>query len=167
VIIFGLRRAALLVSAVGTLLLATALPAAAAGTVTPTLTCVFDNGDGTSTAVFGYTNTTGTAVTLPIGGSNNFAPSPQDRGQPTVFPPGSDTSAVLVVFDGSKQTWTLDAGKVHTTPSSPACPTDPSLPVSAGSPAGLSFLVGSTAVAAAFMGRRRVRPLGRRGAQRA
>ncbi|MDX6221719.1 MAG: hypothetical protein QOD91_773 [Frankiales bacterium] len=104
------------------------------GTVTPTLTCVFDNGDGTSTAVFGYTNTTGTAVTLPIGGSNNFAPSPQDRGQPTVFPPGSDTSAVLVVFDGSKQTWTLDAGKVHTTPSSlrarptPACPSQREAP---------------------------------------
>lgn len=164
-IISALRRAALLVSAVGTLLVATTLPAAA--TVTPTLTCVFDNGDGTFTAVFGYTNTAATAVTVPIGGTNNFAPSPQDRGQPTVFPPGSDTSAVLVVFDGSKQTWTLDAGKVHTTPSSPVCPTDPSLPVSAGSPAGLTFLAASTAVAAAFMGRRQVKPLRRRGAQRA
>jgi hypothetical protein len=39
-------------------------------------------------ARFGYDNTTGAAVTIPVGSNNFFTPGNKNRGQTTVFQPG-------------------------------------------------------------------------------
>jgi hypothetical protein len=53
----------------------------------PMFECVVDNGDGTFTAYFNYANPNAFPLTVPIGTENHFSPSPDDQGQPTVFPP--------------------------------------------------------------------------------
>ena len=68
-------------------------------TLVPLLECVDNNGDGTFTAHFGYLNTTGTVITLPVGPKNMFVGGDQDRGQPVVFYPGEHLSEFTVVFD--------------------------------------------------------------------
>jgi hypothetical protein len=68
-------------------------------TLVPLLECVDNNGDGTYTAHFGYLNTTGSVITLPVGPKNMFVGGDKDRGQPVVFYPGEHLSEFTVVFD--------------------------------------------------------------------
>ncbi len=79
--------------------------------VTPELTCVADNGNGTYTAYFGYTNPNSYAVTIAESNDNRFTPKPESRGQPTVFEPGTQTAVFAVLSDGNALVWHLD-GKV-------------------------------------------------------
>ncbi|MEM8962486.1 MAG: RTX toxin [Acidobacteriota bacterium] len=81
--------------------------------VRPVLECVDDNGDGTFTAHFGYKNDNPIVVTVPIGNENKFSPSPQDRGQTTLFQPGRQVDVFTVDFNGSNLVWTL-AGRTST-----------------------------------------------------
>jgi FG-GAP repeat/Putative Ig domain len=67
-------------------------------TVVPILECVQHNQNGTWTARFGYDNTTGATVTIPVGSNNFFTPGNQNRGQTTVFQPGRVTNAFSVTF---------------------------------------------------------------------
>lgn len=67
-------------------------------TVTPVLSCVQHNQNGSWTARFGYDNSTGAAVTIPVGANNYFTPGSQNRGQTTVFQPGRVTNAFSVNF---------------------------------------------------------------------
>jgi hypothetical protein len=67
-------------------------------TVAPILNCVERNQNGTWTARFGYDNSTGVAVTIPMGANNYFTPGAQNRGQTTVFQPGRLTNAFSVTF---------------------------------------------------------------------
>jgi hypothetical protein len=71
-------------------------------TVLPILNCVQRNQNGTYTARFGYDNSTGAAVTIPVGSSNYFTPGNQNRGQTTIFQPGSVTNAFSVTFTKGK-----------------------------------------------------------------
>jgi hypothetical protein len=153
-----LRRVAGLTIAAGAVVVAGAGPAAAAGTVTPTVQCVFHNTDGSYSAVFGYVNSS-TAVTLAIGATNSFAPIPADRGQGTAFAAGTHISVLVTNFTTGNLVWTLDTHTVTANSSTTACASNPNLPVSAGSPAGLVFLIGGSVIAVGFMGRRKVRPL--------
>lgn len=73
------------------------------------------NPDGTLTLSFGYYSHNAEVITIPPGAENTFAPTPDDRQQPTVFKPGHwEMQCVMVVpgnFDG-KLVWTLSyAGK--------------------------------------------------------
>jgi len=73
------------------------------------------NPDGTLTLSFGYYSHNAEVITIPPGPDNSFAPSPEDRQQPTVFRPGHwEMQCVMVVpgnFDG-KLVWNLTyAGK--------------------------------------------------------
>ena len=74
---------------------------------------IYDNGNGTFTAYFGYTNNSSSNVTIPVGSTsstkNTFSPSPADRGQGTVFKPGINKGAVAVIFDGNPLTFTVQA----------------------------------------------------------
>ncbi len=75
-----IRMIAAAILAAGTLAVVAA-PAGAAGAIKPVLQCVFaDTKAGTYIAVWGYTNTTGAAATIAVGGDNRFDPTPQDRG---------------------------------------------------------------------------------------
>ena len=87
----GARLAALTLAA-GTIMgstLAFSGVAAAASSLQPYVTCYWPNADGTYTLDVGYTNTTSSTLTYPVGPQNYVTPNPKDRGQPTVFYPGT------------------------------------------------------------------------------
>lgn len=69
-----------------------------APTVAPLLNCVMRNANGSYTAWFGYDNTTGAPLTIPVGANNYFTPGTQNRGQATVFQPGRVNNAFSVTF---------------------------------------------------------------------
>ncbi len=82
--------------------------------------CVFDNADGSRSAVFSYLNGTTGPITVAVGVSgaitNAFSPGAADRGQPSVFSPGSVKGAVTVPLTGDSLTWTVRApGSVAST----------------------------------------------------
>ena len=91
--------------------------------VRPVLECVADNGDGTFTARFGTLNDNATTTTLPIGSKNQFAPSPRDRNQPTVFAPGRQVATFEVDYESRFLVWKLGRRTATAGTRSPACPT--------------------------------------------
>ena len=73
----------------------------------------YRNADGTATILLGFFNpNTMQTVELPIGDLNRFSPGPEDRGQPTHFPPGRSWGVLSIQvpgdFDGDL-TWMLTA----------------------------------------------------------
>jgi hypothetical protein len=104
------------------------------GMLIPTLECVDNNGDGTYTAHFGYVNTGGSVITLPVGPKNMFVGGDKDRGQPIVFNPGDHPSEFTVVF-GALDTvkWLLKADgdrrhQVEASATSEACVNSTTIP---------------------------------------
>lgn len=107
-------------------------------TLVPLLECVDNNGNGTYTAHFGYLNTTGNVITLPVGPKNMFVGGTKDRGQPVVFYPGEHLSEFTVVF-GALDTlkWLLKADgdrrhQVEASATSEACATTTGSPTTQG-----------------------------------
>ena len=126
----GIVRVALVaVIAVAGLL---ALPgtASAKGTVVPLLDCVVTNGDGTWTAVFGYRNTSGSAVSIPSGPRNKVTPVTYGVPQPTTFRPGTHRGVFTVtVARGAGPMWHLDGTNLAARlGSATACPPSTELP---------------------------------------
>ena len=80
--------------------------------VTPIIECVSNNRNGSFIAVFGYFNPNPTAVTIPIGNSNGFTPSPQDRLQPITFLPGRQKAIFALKSSGASLIWTLNGNTV-------------------------------------------------------
>ncbi len=79
--------------------------------ISRTVNCVTDNGDGTLTAEFGYTNTDTVSRVIPIGERNRFNPAPWDRGQITEFKPGKHSRQFKVTFNkGGTLVWILLGG---------------------------------------------------------
>ena len=76
--------------------------------IDPLVECVFDNGDGTFTAFFGYDNKNDYSLDIPVGKDNRFASPPDDQGQPTTFEPGHHESVLAVVSKASPLVWHLD-----------------------------------------------------------
>lgn len=66
-------------------------------------------GNGKYRATFGYRNGGSTPVAVAVGHDNRFFPDPADRGQPTLFLPGTHSGAFSVDFDGRPIAWTLTA----------------------------------------------------------
>jgi len=91
-------------------------------TLTPTLQCVRNMGDGSYWAYFGYNNNNSVSVYVPLGSKNTFAPNPIDRGQPKLFQPGNHTNVFIVVFNGKNLIWTLDQTSVTANSVSTPCP---------------------------------------------
>lgn len=94
----------------------------------PILECVFkDKGTGQYNAEWGYNNTDNKGSdTVPIGSSNGFSPSPEGRGQPTVFQSGQNDNVFADTLKGvGSLTWTLSNHSVSATTSSTACATNP------------------------------------------
>jgi len=117
----------------GVALGALALPAAAAATkVTSVGQCVWNNGDGTYTGVFGYTSTA--AVTIPVGANNQVYVGHSSSNywtagvqpQPTNFIKGTVTSAFTVNFpaDGGAA-WSINGGYDSLMATDVACSTSP------------------------------------------
>ncbi len=85
-------RLALALGLIGVIAALGAGPAAAAGSVQPTLDCVANDGGGLHTAYFGYVNTAAT-TTRDVGDSNQFTPVNPFQSQPTTFDSGSASRA--------------------------------------------------------------------------
>jgi hypothetical protein len=100
---------------------------AASAKVQPLVECVFhDTGTGQYIAVFGYNNPDAVTKTLAIGGSNNIAPNPADRGQGTTFDPGRHDNTFTVIWNGGGDiAWNLDTLNAHATTNSTACASNP------------------------------------------
>jgi hypothetical protein len=121
------RSARLLLVVLAGVLVMLAAPPAGASTgdydVVPVLNCVRDNPDGTYTAVLGYVNSTGRAVSIPIGSDNQITPVSKDKGQPTSFSSGELKGVFAITApDKSQFVWHLDATNLKIRSSAtPAC----------------------------------------------
>jgi hypothetical protein len=73
--------------------------------IEPVFSCIVEKGEDEFTAHLGYINSNSAAVFIPIGSKNQFWPSPQDRGQPKIFLPGSNLESFTIDFDGSEISW--------------------------------------------------------------
>ncbi|MFT7579767.1 MAG: TonB family protein [Myxococcota bacterium] len=100
--------------------------------VRPQLMCVSPLDDGGMAAYFGWENEKDDVRTVPVGDDNMFLPGNADRGQPTLFPPGTPGSypegAFVVAFEGESVTWRLGPRDLEVTRDSPRCPTPSSAP---------------------------------------
>jgi hypothetical protein len=109
-----------------------ALPgtASAKGTVVPLLDCVVTNADGTWTAVFGYRNTSTSAVSIPSGPRNKVTPVTYGAPQPTTFQPGTHRGVFTVTVPrGAGPMWHLDGTNLAARAgSATACPSPTELP---------------------------------------
>lgn len=73
----------------------------------------YENPDGTATILVGFFNPNAEeTIDLPVGELNRFEPGPEDRGQPTHFPPGRAWGVLTIQvprdFDGELR-WVLTA----------------------------------------------------------
>jgi hypothetical protein len=139
---------------------------AAPSPVQPYVSCYWANSDGSITVDVGYTNSSKTSVTYPIGPLNFVSPAPQDRGQPTVFLPGTHDNVwaptVTQADMSAGADWTLNGVKVSTTVtgSMAACPSKP-VPISGGVGGVVTFVAVALAVGVAGF-KNRTRYLGLR-----
>ena len=151
----GIVRVALVaVIAVAGLL---ALPgtASAKGTVVPLLDCVVANDDGTWTAVFGYRNTSGSAVSIPSGPRNKVTPVTYGVPQPTTFQPGTHRGVFTVTVPrGAGPMWHLDGTNLAARPgSATACPSPTELPAEGNGTGAVIALAGAGVVGLALVRR--------------
>lgn len=76
--------------------------------LTPMAGCVNDNGDGTYTVTWGYSNPNKVAVKLAVGKRNMFRQGNPHQGQPELFEPGVKENAFVTRFKEKKIEWVLD-----------------------------------------------------------
>lgn len=95
----------------------------ASSLVTPFLNCIYSNGNGNYSAVFGYENPNNSMVSIPIGNLNYFTTSNQDQGQPSLFSPGINNMVFTTAFT-SNISWKLNNTTITATTSSNKCPVD-------------------------------------------
>jgi hypothetical protein len=87
----------------------------------PIVTCVA-NDNGTYYAVFGYQNTSPSAMTIPHGASNQLsAGGTAPSLLPTLFQPGTHAQVVTAPLANGSRTWQLGGLAVVATTSSPSC----------------------------------------------
>ncbi len=106
----------------GTYLLDNLQLGTAADSVSPILKCVFSRGADRHYARFSYLNTSPSAVSVPVGSENFFAPGSESLGQPDRFSSGSPAEPFTVAFDGAPLTWHLGSVTATASLESPACP---------------------------------------------
>lgn len=90
--------------------------------ITTLVECVKNNGGGSYTAKFGYRNDNTKSVFVPVGANNKFSPSPENRGQPTIFLPGRNYEVFSVNFDGRNLVWNIFSKKATASKNSTPCP---------------------------------------------
>jgi hypothetical protein len=128
--------------------------------VTPSISCYWPNADGSITAVIGYTNSSATTQTYPIGPLNNVSPAPQDRGQPTVFAPGTHTNVWTPTVSSADLAagadWTLNGYKLSANVGNvPQCAAKP-VPITGGAGGVIAFAALAVAAGAVVFGRGRL-----------
>jgi cysteine-rich repeat protein len=89
--------------------------------VRPVLECVEKASESSFIARFGYRNDAVEDVGVSVGANNKFTPSPQDRGQPTVYLPGRQRYVFAVTFNGDNLVWKLGPRTSTASRNSAAC----------------------------------------------
>ena len=87
-----------------------------------TVTCVIKQGNRTYDALYGYSNPNAFPVTVPLGPLNQLTPPGYtSKVPPTVFAPGTKTSALFVsnIPYGVKLVWSLTVGGKTSTATAP------------------------------------------------
>ena len=93
--------------------------------ITPVAECVWDNKNGTSTALWGWDNPTTDTARIAIGNKNSMSPAPANQGQPTLFPPGRARNVFTTTYSGTSASWRLGNTTVQIDKNVPACATKP------------------------------------------
>ncbi|GAB4204615.1 MAG: hypothetical protein OHK0022_29950 [Roseiflexaceae bacterium] len=88
--------------------------------ISPTVECVIRQSDGSLIGIFGYNNSSTSLASVPIGSSNTFSPTPDNRGQPTVFNPGREVAVFRVPFSGTL-IWQLTGRNATASSASSTC----------------------------------------------
>ena len=88
--------------------------------VLPAVTCVSLGSGSSYTAYFGYSNS-GSAVTYPLGTSNQVTPTSLDGSEPTNFISGNVTNAFSVLVPSGSVTWTVAGQAASASASSTVC----------------------------------------------
>jgi hypothetical protein len=91
----------------------------------PIAECVWDNHDGTSTALWGWDEPTTDTAHIPASNKNNMSPGAADQGQPTLFGPGRAMNVFTTTFTGTTATWHLGNNDAQVDASTPACSAKP------------------------------------------
>jgi hypothetical protein len=91
----------------------------------PIAECVWDNLDGTKTALWGWDNPTTDTAHIPGSNKNNMSPGAEDQGQPTLFGPGRQSNIFTTTFVGTSASWHLGNNDALVDASTPACSTKP------------------------------------------
>lgn len=73
----------------------------------PVAECVWDNGNGTRTVVWGWDNPTADSAFIPVSNKNNMSPGADNQGQPTLFSPGRQRNVFTTTFTGTQASWHL------------------------------------------------------------
>jgi hypothetical protein len=95
------------------------------------------NQDGSFVAYFGYTNTSGSPVSYPIGSSNSITPSSLNGGQPVNFGTGTVSNAFSVtVAQAGIAVWSVNGASATATQYIVACSSD----TLSADPSGLSLV---------------------------
>jgi len=92
--------------------------------LTPVAECVWDNGNGSKTVVWGYRNPSDQTLRVYHGAHNRVRPGADDQGQPVLFPPGTVRNAFVTTSTGSAS-WRLGNTTVDVTGATAACATKP------------------------------------------
>jgi lysophospholipase L1-like esterase len=106
----------------GTYLLDNLQLGTAADSVSPVVECVFSRGADRHYARFSYLNTSPSAVSVPVGSENFFAPGSESVGQPEWLSSGSPEEPFTVAFDGAPLSWHLGSVTATASLESPPCP---------------------------------------------
>ena len=94
--------------------------------VTPVLQCVVDRGSSVNPryqARFGYTNAASVPLYIlyvPLV-ENTFTSSPYDRGQPTIFQPGTNNNVITATFNSGTIAWKVNNTTATARTTSPRC----------------------------------------------
>ena len=91
--------------------------------VAPVLECVLFGDGQPDVAYWGYNNTNGYAVSIPIGPDNEFTPPLEGQKQPEMFQNGRHVGVFQTPFDASRGAlvWSLSGIKRTASAGSPAC----------------------------------------------
>ncbi len=93
--------------------------------ITPVIECVWDNRNGTMTALWGWQNPTTDTAAIAYGSHNSISPGADNQGQPTAYPPGTKRNVFVTTFTGTTSTWRLGNNSATVTAATPRCATKP------------------------------------------
>lgn len=117
--------------------------------VVPFVDCITQHADGTWTAIFGYDNSTGDDVDIPVGPANKVTPTAYDGRQPTHFDAGVHHGVVQVTVDhGGGPMWHLGSDNLSARKSDTACGPSTQMPAD-GNGTGVVVALGAAGIVGA------------------